>query len=201
MGGCLRGFIGILGVIFLIGVAATMFGGNPKTTSTSSSTTRSAAATPPPAPVFLKPTWRSGSEKSKLDDSTNVWLTLESNDNVSGRFVASAPAELTIRCMENKTAVYFQFADHFLADIQGYGTITYRIDQKPARKQEFSESTDNQALGLWSGGASIPFAKSLFGGETMFVRAVPYNESPVDVEFNIKGLAEEIAPLRKACGW
>lgn len=203
MGGCLRGFVGLVGVIFLIGVAATLFGGGStsRTTATSSGATRSVAATPPPAPVALKPEWQYATQKSKIDDSTNVWLTLESNDNLPGRFVSSAPAVLTIRCMENRTSVFFQFADHFLADIEGYGDITYRIDSKPARKRSFSESTDNEALGLWSGGAAIPFAKELFSGEAMFVRAVPFNESPVEAEFNIKGLADAIRPLRKACGW
>lgn len=206
MGGCLRGFVGIVSVIFLIGMAAALFGGSSSSRQTSSSggirsPNLTSATTTPSTSVILKPTWRTASQKSKLDDSTNVWVTLESNDNVSGRFVSSAPAELTIRCMENKTSVFFQFADHFLADIQGYGDITYRIDSKAARKRSFSESTDNEALGLWSGGGAIPFAKELFGGETMFVRAVPFNESPIDAEFNIEGLANAIGPLRKACGW
>ena len=88
-----------------------------------------------------------------------------------------------------------------MADIQGYGTITYRIDDQPARKKEFGESTNNEVLGLWNGGTAIPFIKSLFGAETLRVRAMPFNESALETTFSVAGLTEEIGPLRKACGW
>jgi type VI secretion system protein VasI len=151
--------------------------------------------------VQLKPRWRVASQKSKVDDSTNVFLSIDSNQPIRGRFGDVGPAELTIRCMENTTAATFRFAGHFMADIQGYGDITYRIDDRKAKTKGFVESTSNEALGLWSGGSAIPFAKELFGGTSLYVRATPYNENPVEAEFNIAGLDEAIKPLREACRW
>lgn len=88
-----------------------------------------------------------------------------------------------------------------MSDNRGGGRVDYRIDDNPADYRSMEESSDNKALGLWSGGRSIPFIKSLFGGETIFMRASPFNESPVEMTFNISGLEEAIEPLREACGW
>lgn len=201
MGGCLKGFVGIVGVLFLLVIVGAIAGKSGSSTSSSSSTESAAATSRTALAAEIKPTWQTSSQTSKIDDSKNVWVMLESNDPVPGRFVSYDQAQLTIRCMENKTAVMFEFADNFLADIQGYGDITYRIDDRKAQKRGFQESTDNGALGLWSGGSSIPFIKSLMTGQTLFVRVVPFNEDPIDTEFNIAGLDKAITPLRKACAW
>lgn len=152
-------------------------------------------------PVVLKNAWRMLTDVSKIDDSKSVYLTLPSENELPQRFGGTAPAVLTLRCLENKTAAIFQFAGNFMTSIQRYGEITYRVDDRPARTQEFVESTDNEALGLWSGGAAIPFIKSLTGATTLYVRAVPFNESPMEAEFNIAGLSDNIGELRAACGW
>jgi len=152
---------------------------------------------PPPA----KETWKTSISTSEMDDSETVGLTLQSNNFVRASLGGYAPAVLTVRCFENTTAVLFSFADLFMADVSGYGRITYRIDKDPARTQNFTESTDNSVLGLWSGGASIPFIKRMFGGEEMIVRATPYNETPVEAVFRIVNLETAIEPLRKACHW
>lgn len=159
------------------------------------------APTRPATASAVESKWQTMEEVSKIDDRTNVWLVVESDNMIDGRFGESKPARLSVRCMKNTTAVMLEFAGHFMSDIQGFGDVTYRIDKKPAQTRGFIESTDHSLLGLWRGGSSIPFVKSLFGGERLFVRAVPFNEGPVEAEFTIAGLEEEIAPLREACGW
>lgn len=228
MRGCLGGFVWIIVILVGLGVVGTLLGRSntgqytappvaalpassappddsptPSFTSITEKGAPKAAATPtaPSAKPAPRGPWAVQSEVSKVDDSTNVWLSVRSDNLVDKRFGGSDRATLSIRCMENTTSVFFQFADNFMADISGYGDITYRVDTKKAQKKGFRESTDNGALGLWNGGSSIPFAKSLFGGERLFVRAVPYNESPVEVEFQIRDLETAITPLRKACKW
>jgi len=83
----------------------------------------------------------------------------------------------------------------------GYGTVEYRVDDKNAGKREFEASTDNSALGLWSGRKSIPFIKSMLAGKEMIFRFTPFGSSPVTARFEIDGLDEAIKPLRKECGW
>lgn len=138
---------------------------------------------------------------SRLDDNTNVMLLLNSIEQISSRFTGRDNGRIYIHCRENVTSLYITMADHFLADIQGYGEVTYRLDTKPAQKRSMTVSTDNMALGLWNGGNAIPFIRAMFGAENMLVQITPFSESAKTVDFRVAGLEEAIAPLREACNW
>jgi len=107
---------------------------------------------------------------------------------------------LYIQCRENTTLLYITFNGHFMSDYAN-GRITYRLDSDKARTRSMQESSENMALGLWRGGASIPFIKGMFGHEKFLVRATPHSESQVTATFPIVGLEAAIEPLRKACHW
>ena len=145
--------------------------------------------------------WVVTEDKSAFDDTRTVVLTLDSNDTVRGQFGPAGPAKLYARCMENKTVFYLWINDLFLSDIQGFGVIDYRIDDRAASKLDAEGSTDNKALGLWSGGAAIPFLKDLASGTKVAFRATPFNESPVEFTFDLTGMEAAIVPLREACSW
>jgi type VI secretion system protein VasI len=163
----------------------------------SSSSSVEAKPEPPIRPVF----WYERSDTSQMDDSKTVWVSLQSEDTIEGRYGDTTRAELLIRCFEHKTALTLQLGDHFMADVEGYGTVTYRIDNRKAATRHFQESTDNSVLGLWDGGSSIPFIKSLFDAEKLVMRAIPFNESAIDVSFDIYGTKDAVKNVRKACGW
>ncbi|MEP1201643.1 type VI secretion system-associated protein TagO [Tateyamaria sp.] len=145
--------------------------------------------------------WTKRVDKSAIDDSKEVYMSVKSKDLLPARFGTRQEARLLLRCMENTTVAYFTWGGHHLADLQSYGKVTYRVDEKKAVTRRFQESTDNQALGLWNGGSSIPFIKQLFDAETLVVRITPYSESPMETTFNISGLETEIAELRDTCSW
>lgn len=136
--------------------------------------------------------WDLMTETSKMDDSQTFNLNL-----VSEQF----GADLHIRCEEKVTSVYFMMGDDFLADIEDYGNIRYRLDSLNAQKKAFEASTDNGALGLWSGRSAIPFIKQMVGHQKLVAEITAYNESPTTVEFDLTGMEEAIQPLRKACKW
>lgn len=150
---------------------------------------------PPSAP------WIPRISKSPLDDSTTVVFTLRSVDPVVVRFREPTHPELVIRCMENRVSVYISFGDIFMADTEDYGRIDYRIDDREARGRTLGASTDNNALGEWRAPQSIQWLRQMYGGETLFVRATPYNESRVSMRFEIAGIGEGIRPIREACDW
>jgi type VI secretion system protein VasI len=154
----------------------------------------------PATTTVTKGKWHVTTETSKIDDSTNVYLILESNGEFAGKFGSSQKATLYIACRENKTDLYVVLGDHFLASSGGFGTVTYRIDKRAAKERQFVESTDNSALGLWNG-VGVSIIKELLSGASLLIRVTPFNESSITVEFTIAGLEEAIKPLRKACGW
>ena len=145
--------------------------------------------------------WKHYSGTSKIDDSKSVFLSLQSTNEIAGKYGRPKRGTIRLRCFENTTSVNIAFGDYFMSDIQGYGRVTYRIDRKPAATVNMTESTDHSVLGLWNGGRSIPFIKRLFGTSLLVLRATPYSESTQTLEFATGGIDEAIKPLREACGW
>ena len=145
--------------------------------------------------------WVVTEDKSAFDDSRTVVLSLESEEPIRGQFGPPGPAVLHLRCMENTTVAYLWLNDLFLSDLQGYGVVDYRIDQRKASTMRTEGSTDNKALGLWAGNKSIPFIKEMLDGKSVAFRATPFNESPVEFAFDLTGLDVAVKPLREACAW
>ncbi|MDP2085218.1 MAG: type VI secretion system-associated protein TagO [Gemmobacter sp.] len=145
--------------------------------------------------------WSVRIEKSQLDDSTSVYISLESQNPLRGRFGQKEPASLHLRCKEKTTVAYIYFGGHFMSDNRGGGRVDYRVDNRPAKHRVMDESNDNQALGLWSGKAAIPFIKELMEGSSLYIRATPFSESMIEATFSIAGLAKAIEPLKAACKW
>ncbi len=145
--------------------------------------------------------WIVREETSKLDDTANVHLLLISEDKHRDRFGGSTSSSISIACRENATSLWVRFADEFMSDNAGGGRVTYRIDEARAQTKNFRESNNNQALGLWNGGSSVPFIKSFLDAETLLLRATPFSASSVTATFDVRGLAQAIKPLRDACSW
>jgi type VI secretion system protein VasI len=149
----------------------------------------------------VKSDWKVSVETSKLDDTTSVYMSVQSDEPVTNQYNQSKSGMLMLRCKENTTSAFLTFGGHFMADIQGRGRVDYRIDDDEPGKIGMDVSTDNQALGLWNGGRSIGFIRRLKGGDKLLVRATPFNDSPVEMTFTISGLDNQIEPLSTACGW
>lgn len=153
------------------------------------------------AVVPTKSEWAVQVQTSPVDDSKNVFLEVRGTNGITDQYGRETKITLTLACRENVTAAILNFGGLFMSDLQGAGRVTYRVDTSPAQTKSFSESNSHEALGLWNGGASIPWIKSLFGGTKMYVEATPYSENVVSDFLPIAGLQEAIAPLREACGW
>jgi type VI secretion system protein VasI len=164
-------------------------------------TAATAAAVPLEVPVDAK--WRVRKEKSAMTDTTDIFMEVASEGTHLCRAYGNAPSKIFFmaRCMENTTSVIVYGDCHLASGFQGYGEVTYRIDDEEAQDQAFEASTDNSALGLWSGGRAIPFLTDLLGKDQIILRFTPFNMSPVEATFNISGIDDAIAPLRAACSW
>lgn len=146
--------------------------------------------------------WLVRKETSKLTDQPTVVMSVDSNESIDCGWNKGEKISLVLRCMENKTVLYFATECHMTAsEYNDYGDITYRLDDEKARKVGGDASTDNRALGLWSGGKSIPVIKQMFGKNQMIVRMTPYSQSPFTATFDVAGLEEASKPLREACRW
>ncbi|MDF2234845.1 type VI secretion system-associated protein TagO [Albimonas sp. CAU 1670] len=156
--------------------------------------------TPTPS-TAMAGAWRVDTSVSKFDDRTDVFLTVASEEiphcswNREGE-----PVFLTIRCLENTTALVVDTPCH-VTDNRNYGEVDMRADDEPTSTVRMRASTNNQALGLWTGGRAIPVVKRLIGKSTLLVRFTPYSHSAETLTFNISGLDTAIPRLRESCGW
>ncbi len=146
--------------------------------------------------------WQPYSVASKMTDRNSYYLSVESNEVVNCGWNNGARITLTVRCHEGKTALIFETDCHMTSsEYNSYGDVEYRLDAEKAKKVSTDASTNNRALGLWSGAKSIPVVKQMLGKKQMVSRMTPYGESPFTATFDIAGLDDAIKPLRKECGW
>ncbi len=139
--------------------------------------------------------WKVRDDKSQIDDSVNVTLSLSSNKKVHSGYKSVQP-RLYVRCSENKTNVFLTW-DLYLG-LKQTNMLT-RFDKLKASTSSWSLSTDNKAV--FVKGSNINFAQKLMKHKKLLVQITPYNKNPVMATFDISGLKEAIQPLREACKW
>ena len=144
--------------------------------------------------------WSVRKDTSKIDDSTNVTISLEADSSVSGWPRKTFTPSIVLRCKEKKTEAYIVTGMAAQVEAGNYNgaTITLRFDKEPAKKYQTSESTDKEALFF---GQATSLIKAIMQHSTMLFEFVPFNSSPVMTTFDIQGLADAVKPLREACKW
>lgn len=144
--------------------------------------------------------WQTETQKSKIDDSTNVSIWHAAKAPVKDRFGRNKYPQVTVACVEGHTNFYFTVDGMFLADSGGFGDVVVRLDKAKARTLPMLESTDHTALGLWQG-AGVKLIKQMAAAANAVVVMTPFNESQVTFEIDLTGMATALKPLRKSCGW
>lgn len=143
--------------------------------------------------------WKVQTETSKIDDSKNVFITLDAETAIQGWPSKRFLPELHIRCKENRTEAYVITG---MSPNVEYGvdtaTVTLRLDKQPAFKIAASKSTDGEALFLPN---AIGLAKRIAGAETMLFQFIPFNSSGQMTTFDVRGLPEALNAVREACKW
>lgn len=159
---------------------------------------RLGVAPPPPSNTIVSK-WHVSKETSRLDDSTNVIISLDADSPISGWPRKTHTPSLVLRCKEKKTEAYIVTG---MSPQVEYGTdgatVTLRFDKEKATKYRTSKSTDGEALFF---GQSIGLIKKMLGHTTLLFEFVPFNSSPTMTTFDLRGLNDAIRPLRDTCKW
>jgi type VI secretion system protein VasI len=137
--------------------------------------------------------WIVRTETSPIDDSKNVYLTLEANETISGMIGWERPS-LVLRCKEKKPVAYIAW--NVYLGLESTSILT-RLDNEPATTSTWSISTDNKAA--FYGDEAMPFIDTLAGHTRLLAQVTPYGEAPALVTFSLSGLNEAAKLLHKAC--
>jgi type VI secretion system protein VasI len=147
------------------------------------------------SPVIDSGVWSVRTETSKVDDSSNVFVMVESNEPIAGRLDQPELARLIVRCMENQTDVLVWMAGLWYTDSRN---ATTRIDKQKARTQRWIEGHSKE----WMFHPDpISFVRAMMDGQELYFVTEPINEGPREMTFPIAGLTSAIKPLQEACHW
>jgi type VI secretion system protein VasI len=142
-------------------------------------------------------TWVVAREESRMDDSSRVLLSLESDDDIQVGYGLRRRPVLHLRCMDGVTSASVA-SEWFL----GEGVpVRWRVDQEKPVAQTWARSQNSLAAGLWQGRNAVPFMKALLGKSTLVMRITTFQDGTKEMAFNIAGLDGLIGPLREACKW
>lgn len=150
----------------------------------------------PPTPAAGK--WRLETGTSSFDDSATITLRLLAEDEITGWLDARARPELLLRCLEGRTEAYVftgMAAAVYAADLDG-ADVRIRIDRGEAERVSVDRSTDDMALFFRYPEWLIP---QLSGAETLLFGFTPFNATPVEARFDVRGLAEVLPQLEAVC--
>lgn len=162
-------------------------------------------ATPiPPTPIPLTPTalprfgqWDVLTDTSSFDDTQRVVLSLDAEQTIETGFGTQRPT-LILRCQEGATEAYIVTGTppDVEADNLDGATVRVRFDEEPAEILVMSKSTDDMALFF----EDVTIMDRMASHERLLFEFTPFNQSPTEVRFDLRGLPEAIVPLRAACG-
>ncbi len=158
----------------------------------------------PPGSTFdsgVPPTdeWQMGEERSPMDGSRTVWLTLPAESEVQG-WLRSARPKLVIRCeeREKKTRVLVVTGVGYRAPGENFSRVRIRMDGGKVSAQDWYGSEDREAL---FAERDVQFAKQLAKAKTMLFEFTPFDAAPAVARFNLSGLDKHIEKVTSACGW
>ncbi len=151
---------------------------------------------PSPAPS-ASGKWVVTQDKSSFDDSTTVVLALDADADISGPLGDVRPT-LVVRCKEHQKEIYVvtEMQPDVESDNLDGATVRLRFDSDAAQSVNTSKSTDGEALFLPN---AQQYINALLKHEHMVFGFTPFNESPKEMTFDLRGLSEVIQPLNEAC--
>ena len=118
-------------------------------------------------------------------------------NSTSGETQLGKPIQLIIRCENSQTDFFINWGQ-FLGS-SGPVTVTSRLGTAGARGLQWNLSTDNEATFYPSD--PVAYVKTLFGQTMYAAQTLPYNASQVTAVWDITGVQNAVAGVRKACGW
>ena len=147
------------------------------------------------ADVLYSGQWQIHSEISPIDDSKNVYLSVDGDRELRG-FIGNHIPTLVIRCKEGNIDV---FLDTGMTEAGDRTYVLIRLDGEPSFTEKWENSTNNEAIFRYD--QPYRFAKLLTRYNRMLIQITPYNSNPTMSTFNLQGLDGVIDQVGNACHW
>ena len=155
-------------------------------------TSRPEAKQEPTGPSAIKPQqvsnlsgWTRSESTNRLDGTKRALLVTFANQGMSG--------QLAIRCNSGKTEV-FVWADQIIEE----SPVRIKLDDATPVRQSWSRAESYDALFAPNGAA---LARQLSKHNTFLIEVKPLDKLPEVLEFDLRGLDQNISYVAEACNW
>ena len=141
--------------------------------------------------------WGIRESKSQVDDSPAVVAVnvAEFGGNVIGN------PTLMAQCREGEASIVFDADDYLLTDYQvNTIKVTLRVDDAPARSQNWSKLTSNEGAGLF-GRPGEDMLRELYDSGQVFLRITERDGTRHDSTFPLAGATDAFEAVAAACGF
>lgn len=127
-------------------------------------------------------------------------LVLESQQMIPARPNGRAPATITVACEAGVLKVAFAFAGNTMSPLGNDAGITWQYDLQASRSRTLPVNDENTAILLDNTADSLAFIQSAAGATNLTVRVTPVNSRSLTVRYRVDTFADQVAPVRAACG-
>ena len=127
-------------------------------------------------------------------------VVFESEQLIPARPNGRQPATITVACDAGILSVAFAFAGNTMSALGNDAGITWQFDLQAARSRTLPVNSDNTAIVLNNSREALAFIQSIEGATNLTVRVTPVNSRSLTVRYRVDGFADQVAPVRGACG-
>jgi type VI secretion system VasI family protein len=141
--------------------------------------------------------WRLDQYHSPLSGGEVISVTLRAQQADAAGLPPWMQPQLTISCDNNVTQVMIQ-AQQRLSTSNQQMEVVLRVDGGDQSREVWQISEDSLRAFRPD---PVPWIKTLLDATQLQVGLRPYLDKPLDITFDIEGLATAVQPLAKACNW
>ncbi|WP_210168423.1 hypothetical protein [Devosia sp. Root635] len=127
-------------------------------------------------------------------------VVFESEQLIPARPNGREPATITVACAAGVLTVAFTFAGNTMSALGNDAGITWQFDLQAARSRTLPVNAENTAILLNNTRDSLDFIQSVAGATNLTVRVTPVSSRSLTVRYRVDEFADQVAPIRGACG-
>jgi len=153
-------------------------------------------AAPPPRAATVK--WTTDNRVFWVGKGSKAAAFEVAAENMVPIWMRQVRPILVVRCLSQSTDVFVFTASAMQMEPNTEDhTVSFSFDDEPPRTERWSDAADHNALFAPDGAA---FAERLTRAGTLRFGYTPHNARPVTAQFQVSGLAEQMAPAARQCG-
>lgn len=135
-----------------------------------------------------------------VTDANGATVVFESEQLIPARPNGRQPATITVACTDGVLSVAFAFAGNTMSALGNDAGLSWQFDLQATRSRTLPVNQANTAVLLDNSRDALAFIQSVEGATNLTVRVTPVSSRSLTVRYRVDAFADQVAPIRAACG-